>query len=267
MKAKEYRKKPVVIEAVQWTGENMGDILGFFGGAALREGQDIIIGTLEGEMRAVPGDWIIRGVKGEHYPIKDEIFRETYEPTSQPAPTADDLIRSSVVEPARSILAAEEHAEKAIPFPRLRQRLFDAEAKLAALAASQPAPALDVTGAASNSHQADLLTAGAQQEPVAWLHRWHDGNPAGIYEFKAHAPPGVVVTPLYAAPQPLTVQDAARVLLDAVKGALDPFDCSVLEIEAMAVKHAGNRGDAVIQLEIAEEFFKAALRAIAEGRA
>lgn len=34
MKAKEYRKKPVVIEAVQWTGENMGEILGFFGGAA-----------------------------------------------------------------------------------------------------------------------------------------------------------------------------------------------------------------------------------------
>ena len=66
--------------------------------------------------------------------------------------------------------------------------------------------------------------------------------------------------------QPLTVQDAARVLLDAVKGGLDPFDCSVLEIEAMAVKHAGNRGDAVTQLEIAEEFFKAALRAITEGK-
>ena len=62
MTIREYRKKPVVIEAVQWTGENMGVILGFFGGAALREGQDIIIGTLEGEMRARPGDWIIKGV-------------------------------------------------------------------------------------------------------------------------------------------------------------------------------------------------------------
>lgn len=79
MTIRKYRKKPVVIEAVQWTGENMGDILGFFGGCALREDQDIIISTLEGEMRARPGDWIIKGVKGEHYPIKDEIFRETYE--------------------------------------------------------------------------------------------------------------------------------------------------------------------------------------------
>lgn len=95
MKAKEYRKKPVVIEAVQWTGENMGDILSFFGGAALREGQDIIIGTLEGEMRAMPGDWIIKGVKGEFYPCKPDIFAATYEdasgPSARPAqPVMDD---------------------------------------------------------------------------------------------------------------------------------------------------------------------------------
>ena len=82
MKVKEYRKKPVVIEAVQWTGENMGDILGFFGGAALREGQDIIISTLEGEMRAMPDDWIIKGVKGEFYPCKPDIFAATYDDAS-----------------------------------------------------------------------------------------------------------------------------------------------------------------------------------------
>ncbi len=40
----------------------------------------VIIPTLEGMMRAEPDDWIIRGVKGEFYPIKDSIFRETYEP-------------------------------------------------------------------------------------------------------------------------------------------------------------------------------------------
>ena len=66
--------------------------------------------------------------------------------------------------------------------------------------------------------------------------------------------------------QPLTVQDAARVLLETVKGGLDPFDACNPEIEALAVKHAGNMGVGVIQLEIAEEFFKAALRAIAEGK-
>ena len=66
---------------------------------------------------------------------------------------------------------------------------------------------------------------------------------------------------------PLTVQDAAMVLLEAMKGGLDPLDACDPAIEALAVKHAGNRGDGVIQLEIAEEFFTAALRAIAEGRA
>lgn len=85
MTIKEYRKKPVVIEAVQWTGENMGDILGFFGGCALREDQDIIINTLEGEMRARPGDWIIKGVKGEFYPCKPDIFAATYEAADGPS--------------------------------------------------------------------------------------------------------------------------------------------------------------------------------------
>lgn len=43
---------------------------------------DIAIDTLEGTMTASPGDWIIRGVQGEFYPIKDAIFRETYEPAT-----------------------------------------------------------------------------------------------------------------------------------------------------------------------------------------
>ena len=43
----------------------------------------LIIATLEGEMVAVPGDWIIRGVQGEFYPIKEAIFRETYEPVEE----------------------------------------------------------------------------------------------------------------------------------------------------------------------------------------
>lgn len=81
--AEMFRKKPVVIEAVQWTGENGHEVQSFLGGefAALGwvKGQYVEIGTLEGLMVASKGDWIIRGVKGELYPIKDDIFRETYE--------------------------------------------------------------------------------------------------------------------------------------------------------------------------------------------
>ena len=68
-----YRKKPVVIDAYQ-----------------CEEG--MTIQTLEGDMTAEPGDWIITGVKGERYPCKPDIFAETYEPAAQqpqPEPSAE----------------------------------------------------------------------------------------------------------------------------------------------------------------------------------
>lgn len=81
-----YRKKPVVIEAVQWTGVNATEIVQFMGddfatgGSAERSKEGLLtIATLEGEMVASPGDWIICGVKGEFYPCKPDIFAETYE--------------------------------------------------------------------------------------------------------------------------------------------------------------------------------------------
>lgn len=84
-----YRKRPVVIEAVQWTGTNADDVLGFtLGRASVRDesyrrvGSNervLVIETLEGDMRAEPGDWIICGVKGEFYPCKPDIFSATYE--------------------------------------------------------------------------------------------------------------------------------------------------------------------------------------------
>jgi hypothetical protein len=77
-----YRKKPVVIDAVQWTGRN-GNVVGTFledGGARWgAHGDGIAIFTLEGEMLASPGDYIIRGVQGEFYPCKPDIFEATYE--------------------------------------------------------------------------------------------------------------------------------------------------------------------------------------------
>ena len=82
-----FRKKPVVIEAVQWQGGNLPDVwkLGCGGegsAVALAAGPDgsLIIPTLEGDHRCDLGDWIIRGVKGEFYPCKPDIFAATYEP-------------------------------------------------------------------------------------------------------------------------------------------------------------------------------------------
>lgn len=77
-----YRKRPVVVEAVLWDGGNSREINDFVTGSCLSWSSDEApcIHTLEGMMRAEPGDWIIKGVKGEFYPCKDEVFRLTYEP-------------------------------------------------------------------------------------------------------------------------------------------------------------------------------------------
>jgi len=77
-----FRKRPVEIEAVQWTGHNcteVYDILNVGGSAWRGQFGSLVIPTLEGEVRADPGDWIIRGSKGEFYPCKPAIFEETYE--------------------------------------------------------------------------------------------------------------------------------------------------------------------------------------------
>ena len=83
-----FRKKPVVIEAIQFIGSNQREVLAFcrpelsedaLNGAQVM-GLPVIITTLEGDMRANPGDWIIKGVKGEFYPCKPDIFEATYEP-------------------------------------------------------------------------------------------------------------------------------------------------------------------------------------------
>ena len=73
-----YRKKPVVIEAVQWTGFNKEAIL-MFCSAAFFDGDDLKIHTLEGDHLALIGDYIIKGVHGEFYPCKEDIFHKTYE--------------------------------------------------------------------------------------------------------------------------------------------------------------------------------------------
>lgn len=85
-----YRKKPIVIEAVQWDGENFDEIRDFTGNAAffrtlrkadderrLPEWKELVIKTLEGEMIVSKNDYIIKGIHGEYYPCKPDIFRKT----------------------------------------------------------------------------------------------------------------------------------------------------------------------------------------------
>jgi hypothetical protein len=84
-----FRKKPVVIEAIEFDGTTAGAVAVFKvfdvpGGKFVPHYQNIergflTIPTLEGEMRADEGDWIIKGVKGEFYPCKPDIFEATYE--------------------------------------------------------------------------------------------------------------------------------------------------------------------------------------------
>jgi len=83
---KTYVKLPIPIEAVQWTGDNVDEIIDFtFGGREIfyayetsSSSPTLIIHTLEGDHHASVGDYIIKGVRGEFYPCKPDIFEQTY---------------------------------------------------------------------------------------------------------------------------------------------------------------------------------------------
>ena len=79
--AKAYRKKPVTVEAVQWTGENHAEMCEFIDPEVFKiiPRVGLVIHTLEGDHHASPGDYIIKGVNGEFYPCKPDIFAKTYE--------------------------------------------------------------------------------------------------------------------------------------------------------------------------------------------
>ena len=91
-----YRKKPVVIEARQFTKHNRDELADWiidgttplgvtvgWSSAAPGSGDYMLIETLEGTMRAEVGDWIIKGVQGEFYPCKPDVFEQTYEPVEE----------------------------------------------------------------------------------------------------------------------------------------------------------------------------------------
>ena len=76
-----FRKKPILVETVRYDGLNFDEVKEFAPSVSEASG-GIPIPTLEGDMRASPGDWIVKGVKGEFWAVKPEVFRLTYEPTS-----------------------------------------------------------------------------------------------------------------------------------------------------------------------------------------
>jgi hypothetical protein len=79
-----YRKKPVVIEAMEFTEESKDRVFNFVQGNRYADHTNagapvLVLHTLEGDMTARLGDFIIKGIKGEFYPCKPDIFEATYE--------------------------------------------------------------------------------------------------------------------------------------------------------------------------------------------
>lgn len=83
----QYVKRPVIIEAVQWTGKNINEVEHFISVDNCKRilsnsasiGFELVIFTLEGSHHVSIGDYIIKGIKGEFYPCKPDIFEQTYE--------------------------------------------------------------------------------------------------------------------------------------------------------------------------------------------
>ena len=75
-----YRTRPCEIEAIQWTGENIIELLDWGRGKILwDDADDLFIDTLEGRMKANINDYIIKGLRGEFYPCKPDVFKKKYE--------------------------------------------------------------------------------------------------------------------------------------------------------------------------------------------
>ena len=131
-----YRKKPVEVEAIQLTQDNMVEVLTFCNHKdiiASSEGSNISIKTLEGTMIGNVGDYIIKGVAGEFYPCKPDIFEATYEPAKNEmlitpdemlataAPTWVDMRMTLIPEDIATI------AEWLDNDPRMKKVEFDAD--------------------------------------------------------------------------------------------------------------------------------------------
>ena len=149
-KVEQWRKKPVVIEAIQHDGthDRTQQIIEWMNASNPRFDPNdsatwtvsgyygtLTIKTLEGEMTASKGDWIIRGVKGEFYPCKPDIFAATYEPAHvpTPAPPLDKILAGIALRIRWDEVQSVQHGDRT-PFLDAMRRL-----------ASAPAPAPEPT--------------------------------------------------------------------------------------------------------------------------
>ncbi|MBP8125780.1 MAG: hypothetical protein KAZ26_24235 [Caldilineaceae bacterium] len=103
----QYRKKPVVIEAMQLTDEMKDLVHNWAGGSATFDKElnpTLTINTLEGNMTARLGDWIIKGIKGEFYPCREDIFLASYEPINEVEEEIREIeVADKIVIPTRAI--------------------------------------------------------------------------------------------------------------------------------------------------------------------
>ncbi len=85
-----FKKKPVVIEAIQFNGKNLPEMELFVPVGHYVDDGTFDIVTLEGNLHVSINDWIIKGIKGEFYPCKPDIFESTYEVCDEPFPEKED---------------------------------------------------------------------------------------------------------------------------------------------------------------------------------
>ena len=85
---KKFVKKPIIVEAIQWTGKNEDEVMKFVSQHCFitdnyPNQKTLIINTLEGDHVASVDDWIVKGVKGEFYPVKPDVMEQTYDVVSE----------------------------------------------------------------------------------------------------------------------------------------------------------------------------------------
>lgn len=80
-----YRKRPVEVQAIRLFRENVGEVAAWCGGTVMasKDTTIVLIQTLEGLMEAREFDWVVRGVVGEFYPVRADVFSETYEAVAE----------------------------------------------------------------------------------------------------------------------------------------------------------------------------------------
>ena len=250
----EYRKKPVVIEAVQYPCEhpalkrcdcdpNWPHSDGPAPPQACSECGHVFIETLEGRMRVSLGDWIITGVKGEHYPCKPDIFASTYEPAAA-TPSAP---QGGGVEALRALLRGYE--KDAVSPERIAIR--DALRIAIPLIAAQPR---------TDAAQQAPAEAQAQGGGEVCAHSWYDYGQANVSwcrKCEAKAVTGYEDRPFSAppiAPAPVAGEDARDLIESFVQhadaNAYDGYPRKLVEAAKswLAGFRAPVAGDAVAKL-------------------